>query len=90
MLGGRRRKRRKTIKMRRRRKNNRNVVVVVVWLYYSQRCVEIDVECGVVTGSMWWRVIQTKKQNKKIVSLPSPSLICVFCVPNIIEPELGQ
>ena len=76
--------------MRRRRKNNRNVVVVVVWLYYSQRCVEIDVECGAVTGSMWWRVIQTKKQNKKIVSLPSPSLICVFCVPNIIEPELGQ
>ena len=55
--------------MRRRRKNNRNVVVVVVvvvvWLYYSQRCVEVNVECGVVTGSMWWRVIQTKKQIKK-------------------------
>ena len=87
--GGRRRKTRKTIKMRRRRKNNRNVVVVV-WLYYSQRRVEINVECGVVTGSMWRRVIQTKKQNIKRVSLPSPSLICTICAPNIIEPELGH
>ena len=43
--------------------NNRNVVVVVVvWLYYSQSCVEIYVECGVVAGSMWWRVIQTKEK----------------------------
>ena len=89
-MGGRSRKRRKTIKMRRRRKNNKNEVVVVVWLYYSQRCVEVNVECGVVTGSMWWRVIQTKKQIKKRVSLPSPSLICTICAPNIIEPELGQ
>ena len=74
-------------------KNKRNamVVVVVVWLYYSESCVEINVECGVDAGSMWWRVIQTKKiTKKKRVSLPSPSLICTICAPNIIEPELGQ